>query len=92
MSSSSTFKRLVPYSCVCGHEAKTAEPTSKEFADLLRAWRADNEFSQRDAACVLGINKRTLENWEQERAMITGYGLQQLLRKLHQKRIKLPRL
>jgi DNA-binding transcriptional regulator YiaG len=67
-------------------------PTSAEFANLLRAWRADNEFSQRDAAQVLGINKRTLENWEQERAMITGYGLQQLLRKLHQKRIKLPRL
>ena len=66
--------------------------TSAEFANLLRAWRADNEFSQRDAAQVLGINKRTLENWEQERAMIQGYGLQQLLRKLHQKRIKLPRL
>lgn len=67
-------------------------PSSKEFADLLRAWRSDNEFSQRDAAQVLGINKRTLENWEQERAMIQGYGLQQLLRKLHQKRTKLPRL
>jgi len=66
--------------------------TSTEFANLLRAWRADNEFSQRDAAQVLGVNKRTLENWEQERAMIQGYGLQQLLRKLHQKRIKLPRL
>jgi DNA-binding transcriptional regulator YiaG len=67
-------------------------PTSKEFAALLRAWRSDNEFSQRDAAQFLGINKRTLENWEQERAMIQGYGLQQLLRKLHQKRTKLPRL
>ena len=42
--------------------------TSAEFANLLRAWRADNEFSQRDAAQVLGINKRTLENWEQGRA------------------------
>lgn len=66
--------------------------TSAEFADLLRAWRSDNDYSQRDAAQVLGVNKRTLENWEQERAMIQGYGLQQLLRKLHQKRIKLPRL
>lgn len=70
----------------------TQKPTAKEFADLLRAWRSDNDFSQRDAAQVLGINKRTLENWEQERAMIQGYGLQQLLRKIHQKRIKLPRL
>lgn len=66
--------------------------TPREFANLLRAWRSDNEFSQRDAAEFLGINKRTLENWEQERAMIQGYGMQQLLRKLHQKRIKLPRL
>lgn len=70
----------------------TPKPISAhDFAVLLKNWRADNEFSQRDAACVLGISKRTLENWEQERATIRGYGLAALLRKLHQKRTKLPR-
>ena len=70
----------------------TPKPISAhDFAVLLKNWRADNEFSQRDAACVLGVNKRTLENWEQERATIQGYGLTALLRKLRQKRTKLPR-
>jgi DNA-binding transcriptional regulator YiaG len=61
-----------------------------DFALLLKHWRSDNEFSQRDAAQVLGVNKRTLENWEQERATPQGYGLTMLVRKLKQKRVKLP--
>lgn len=68
------------------------KPTSAyDFALLLKNWREENEFSQRDAACVLGIKKRTLENWEQERATPQGYGLTALVRKLRQPRVKLPR-
>ena len=46
-----------------------------EFARALKSWRTSKEFSQRDAAEFLGISKRTLENWEQERATPRGYAV-----------------
>jgi DNA-binding transcriptional regulator YiaG len=49
------------------------------FAQLLREWRARNEYSQSDAAKVLGVSKRSLENWEQQRAMPQGFGLKAML-------------
>lgn len=49
------------------------------FAQLLRDWRARNGYSQRDAANVLKVSKRSLENWEQERSMPQGFGLQAML-------------
>lgn len=49
------------------------------FAQLLRKWRERHGYSQRDAAVVLKVSKRSLENWEQERAMPQGYGLQAML-------------
>ena len=49
------------------------------FANLLRTWRERNQYSQRDAAEVLKVSKRSLENWEQERAMPQGFGLQAML-------------
>jgi DNA-binding transcriptional regulator YiaG len=49
------------------------------FAQLLRKWRERNGYSQRDAALVLKVSKRSLENWEQERAMPQGFGLQAML-------------
>ncbi len=54
--------------------------TARQLARLLREWRDRNEYSQRGASDALGISKRTLENWEQERAMPQGFALQALLR------------
>ena len=49
------------------------------FAELLRKWRERHGYSQRDAAQVLQVSKRSLQNWEQERAMPQGFGLQAML-------------
>jgi DNA-binding transcriptional regulator YiaG len=54
--------------------------TPRKFARLLQDWRVRKGFSQRDAANALGISKRTLENWEQERATPRGYAIQMLLK------------
>ena len=54
--------------------------TTRQLAKLLREWRERNEYSQRGASDALGISKRTLENWEQERAMPQGFALQALLK------------
>lgn len=54
--------------------------TPSKFARLLQEWRERKGYSQRDAAKALGISKRTLENWEQERATPRGYAIQMLLR------------
>lgn len=56
------------------------------FAQLLRDWRERNGYSQRDAAEVLHVSKRSLENWEQERAMPQGFGLQAMLEIIQHKR------
>jgi DNA-binding transcriptional regulator YiaG len=56
------------------------------FAQLLRKWRDRNGYSQRDAAVVLKVSKRSLENWEQERAMPQGFGLQAMLEIIQPKR------
>jgi DNA-binding transcriptional regulator YiaG len=56
------------------------------FAKLLRKWREKNQYSQRDAAEVLMVSKRSLENWEQERAMPQGFGLQAMLGIIRPKR------
>ena len=56
------------------------------FAQLLRQWREKNHYSQRDAAEVLKVSKRSLENWEQERAMPQGFGLQAMLEIIKPKR------
>jgi DNA-binding transcriptional regulator YiaG len=56
------------------------------FAQLLRKWRDRNGYSQRDAAVILKVSKRSLENWEQERAMPQGFGLQAMLEIIRPKR------
>ena len=53
--------------------------THKKFAATLVVYRTRNNFSQRDAALALGCSKRTLQNWEQERAMPQGFGLNAIL-------------
>ncbi len=54
--------------------------TARQLARFLREWRDRKGYSQRGASDALGISKRTLENWEQERAMPQGFALQALLR------------
>ena len=56
------------------------------FAQQLRKCRERNGYSQRDAAEVLKVPKPSLQNWEQERAMPQGYGLQALLEIIQSKR------
>jgi DNA-binding transcriptional regulator YiaG len=56
------------------------------FAQLLRTWRERHGYSQRDAAEQLKVSKRSLENWEQERAMPQGFGLQAMLEIIKPKR------
>lgn len=50
------------------------------FAKLLCKWRERNGYSQRDAAEALKVPKPSLQNWEQERAMPQGFGLQAMLK------------
>jgi DNA-binding transcriptional regulator YiaG len=52
----------------------------KQFARTLVAWRAQNNYTQQEAADRLGVSRRSLENWEQERAMPQGFGLAAMLK------------
>ena len=70
-----TLTPVLRSSVVCGHLVMD----HAAFANLLRTWREKNHYSQRDAAEVLKVSKRSLENWEQERAMPQGFGLQAML-------------
>jgi len=54
--------------------------THKQFATLLSGWRKENDFTQQEAADRMGVPRRSLENWEQERAMPQGFGLGAILR------------
>lgn len=51
----------------------------KQFAKTLVAWREQNDYTQQEAADRLGVSRRSLENWEQERAMPQGFGLKAML-------------
>lgn len=53
--------------------------THRDFANALVAWRERNDYTQKQAAKMLGVSKRSLENWEQERAMPQGFGLKAML-------------
>lgn len=55
----------------------------KKFKKTLVAWRKANGYTQQEAADRLGVSRRSLENWEQERAMPQGFGLVALLRILN---------
>ena len=54
--------------------------THRDFAKTLVTWRERNNYTQHTAAEMLGVSKRSLENWEQERAMPQGFGLKAMLR------------
>ena len=51
----------------------------RRFARTLVAWRDRNDYTQQEAADRLGVSRRSLENWEQERAMPQGFGLTAML-------------
>ena len=51
----------------------------KKFAKTLRDWREQNDYTQQEAADRLGVSRRSLENWEQKRAMPQGFGLSAML-------------
>ena len=53
--------------------------THNQFAKTLVTWREQNDFTQQEAADQLGVSRRSLENWEQERAMPQGFGLSAML-------------
>ena len=57
-----------------------AAVTHTQFAKLLTDWRDQNELTQQTAAEKLGVSRRSLENWEQERAMPQGFGLKAMLK------------
>ena len=44
-----------------------------DFADELRSWRHKHNLSQSEAALKLQISKRTLQEWEQRRAVPEGF-------------------
>ncbi len=53
--------------------------THKQFAKTLVTWRERNDYTQQQAAEQLGVSRRSLENWEQGRAMPQGFGLGAML-------------
>ena len=53
--------------------------THKQFKKALQDWRNANGYTQQEAADKLGVSRRSLENWEQERAMPQGFGLNAML-------------
>ena len=60
--------------------------THRDFAKTLVAWRDMNNYTQRTAADMLGVSKRSLENLEQERAMPQGFGLKAMLKLIEGKK------
>ncbi len=62
--------------------------THKQFAKLLTDWRELNELTQQTAADKLGVSRRSLENWEQKRAMPQGFGLKAMLAVIQGTKVK----
>lgn len=60
----------------------SAEVSAAEFADLLKDWRADHGFSQRQAAVALGVRAETLRGWEGLDAAPQQPALGEILRRL----------
>ena len=53
--------------------------THRDFAKALVAGRERNDCTQKQAAEKLGVSRRSLENWGQERAMPQGFGMKAML-------------
>ena len=53
--------------------ARYRKSADEELSARLRAWREKNDLSQSEAALRLQISKRTLQEWEEERAEPLGF-------------------
>jgi len=53
-----------------------------EISEKLKTWRAARGLSQRKAAAALGVNVKTLQDWEQSSHSPRGIGLTALLARL----------
>ena len=51
------------------HREKGWQIRSAELSDRLKYWRKRNKLSQNAAALQLGMSPRTLQEWEQGRAI-----------------------
>ncbi|MBI4829869.1 MAG: helix-turn-helix domain-containing protein [Nitrospinae bacterium] len=58
---------------------KAARRTTIDIPAEIRAIREKMDLSQSDFAELLGISKRTLQEWEQERCKPTGAALKLLM-------------
>ena len=65
--------------------------THKQFKKALQDWRIANGYTQQEAADKLGVSRRSLENWEQERAMPQGFGFAMMLKVIGASRAKAQR-
>ena len=54
------------------HHVRHQRSGAGAFPRRLRAWRERNNLSQSEAALKLQISKRTLQEWEQDRATPRG--------------------
>ena len=54
------------------HHVRHQRFAAGAFLGRLRAWRERNNLSQSEAASKLQISKRTLQEWEQDRAVPRG--------------------
>ena len=55
------------------HQVRHQKFAAGAFPRKLRAWRERNNLSQSEAALKLQISKRTLQEWEQDRAAPRGF-------------------
>jgi DNA-binding transcriptional regulator YiaG len=55
------------------HHTRHQRLAARSFPLQLRAWRERENFSQSEAALKLQIWKRTLQEWEQARAVPHGF-------------------
>jgi len=55
------------------HHTRQQRRAAQSFPRRLRAWRERQNLSQSEAALKLQISKRTLQEWEQDRAAPRGF-------------------
>lgn len=53
-----------------------------EFRVILREWRMSRGLFQKEAADILGVNKRTYEAWEYGRTCPKGLAIAELKRRM----------
>lgn len=49
-----------------------SKPREPDFVEILKGWRRVKKLSQGDAAAVLGISVRSIQNWEIRRYAPSG--------------------